>query len=227
MLQFVKISPSNLHVAAVGVKERQVHVIYFTPSFLQAQLLWKKTPRSWKLLRRTAPAPKPGRLLTPVRKDYILLHSYMHRWAEVYTRAPVYPVDLFINTDILNWFLLTVSFPSFCLSSTPHVLALIWFTSSFLFILLSFFLLSILFVCVVMFGFAPSSHPASAIGFMVYHLLRMLPPPLVPSLSFPFPPATFTHHLGPSSTSLAGHWLDAQPRAGWHGSVLHGLTGPP
>lgn len=220
-------------------------VLLLAFSFSQVQLLWKKMPRSWKSLRHTAPAPKPGRLLTPVRKHKILLVYVQKKRGSYWSVLSLlllylYSVTQCLSLTLVFWTDLSNSVFSFCLSllhSSLFGIALfylefllfLFFSSIFVFSILHYNFLHI-------FWFAPPSHPASLIGFydLPFVACHIMPPPpfctVTPLFRPPFPSSAFATSpakLGSPPTSLAGHWPDAQPRAGRRGPVLRGLTRPP
>lgn len=197
-------------------------------------------PRSWKLLKHTAPAPKPGRLLTPVRKHKILLinvHVQKKRgsyWSCLsLLLLYLYSVTQCLSLTLVFWTDLSNSIFSFCLSllhSSLFGIALVYFE----FLLFPSISHAALWFspCILICSTIPSCISHWFLWLTICCVLHTLPPPFAPSL-LSFARHSLPLHLlrhrqtWPAPTSLAGHWPDAQPRAGRRGPVLCGLARPP
>lgn len=174
--------------------------------------------RFWKWLKLIAPAPKPDRLLTPVRKLNLsptTLYICMLKIREAkHSCRSCY-------SEISN------SFFSFLLSLLHSSIVLVQFE----FALFLSALINFLF-CLSYYIFLPSIHPLLPDFIVIYHLLRITHAAtsfcaiVFLSLTHHFDPSWHRRHTLLAPTSLAGHWPDAQPRAGWCGPVLYGLARP-
>lgn len=175
--------------------------------------------RFWKWSKLIAPAPKPDRLLTPVRKQNLsptTLYICMLKIREV-------------KHSCRSWYSeISNSFFSILLSLLHSSIVLVQFEFAlFLSALINF--LSCLFYYI--FPLQSIHYSRTLLWFIICCVLPTPPPHSAPSFFF----HSLTHHFDPSRhrhhtllvpTSLAGHWPDAQPRAGWCGPVLYGLARP-